>query len=55
MPRMSMERMPEGPPAGAPIPGDEAAAARALRIQILATGYRSQAMAHLYPESRTSK
>jgi hypothetical protein len=38
---MSMERMPEGPPAGAPIPADETAAARALRIQILATEHWS--------------
>jgi hypothetical protein len=41
MPPMSMERMPEGPPAAASIPGDETAAARALRIQILATEHWS--------------
>jgi hypothetical protein len=41
MPRMSMERMPEGPPSTPPVPGDETASARALRIQILATEHWS--------------
>jgi len=41
MPRMSIERMPEGPPAGAHVPADPTAAERALRIQILATEHWS--------------
>jgi hypothetical protein len=41
MPAMAMERMPEGPPAAAPVPVDDGAAARALRIQILATEHWS--------------
>lgn len=41
MPRMSFERMPEGPPAGGAAPPDQAAAARALRVQMLATEHWS--------------
>ena len=36
-----MERMPEGPPSTPPVSGGEAASARALRIQILATEHWS--------------
>jgi len=36
-----MERMPEGPSAVVPVPADETASARALRIQILATEHWS--------------
>jgi len=38
---MVMEHMPEGPPALAAVPGDETAAARALRAQLLATEHWS--------------
>lgn len=38
---MAMERMPEGPPTTAAVPMDETAAARALRVQILATEHWS--------------
>jgi hypothetical protein len=38
---MVMERMPEGPPDVGSVPADEAAAARALRVQILATEHWS--------------
>jgi hypothetical protein len=41
MPAMVMDRFPEGPPAAASAPGDETAAARALRVQILATEHWS--------------
>lgn len=36
-----MERMPEGPPAAGPVPADASAAARALRVQMLATEHWS--------------
>ena len=36
-----MERMPEGPPTGASLPADATAAARALRVQMLATEHWS--------------
>ncbi|MEX2136001.1 MAG: hypothetical protein WEB29_03435 [Chloroflexota bacterium] len=38
---MVMERMPEGPPTSGPVPADEAAARRALRVQMLATEHWS--------------
>jgi hypothetical protein len=38
---MAMERMPEGPPSSGPVPTDEAAARRALRVQMLATEHWS--------------
>lgn len=38
---MVMERMPEGPPSSGPVPADEAAARRALRVQMLATEHWS--------------
>jgi hypothetical protein len=38
---MVMERMPEGPPATAPVPADPDAARRALRVQMLATEHWS--------------
>jgi hypothetical protein len=38
---MAMERMPEGPPAVGPVPADATAAARALRVQMLATEHWS--------------
>jgi hypothetical protein len=41
MPAMVMERMPEGPPATASVPGDKDAARRALRAQLLATEHWS--------------
>ena len=41
MPGMTMERMPEGPPATAPVTGDPDAAHRALRVQMLATEHWS--------------
>ena len=36
-----MDRFPEGPPAAAIVPGDDTAAARALRVQMLATEHWS--------------
>jgi hypothetical protein len=38
---MAMDRFPEGPPAAAIAPGDDTAAARALRVQMLATEHWS--------------
>jgi len=38
---MAMERMPEGPPSAGPVPAGEAAARRALRVQMLATEHWS--------------
>lgn len=41
MPAMAMDRLPEGPPAASAVPLDESAAARALRVQMLATEHWS--------------
>jgi hypothetical protein len=38
---MSMERMPEGPPATTSLPADAEGARRALRVQMLATEHWS--------------